>query len=401
MADDFPWLTGELQKLQRAGLLRRRRRVTSLPNGVCEVDGRQLRDFASNDYLNLAHDPRVIAAARAALEAAGAGAGASALVSGRTEWHAKLEDQLAAFEGQEAALLFPTGYAANLGTIAALVGSDDIVFCDRLNHASLIDGCRLSGAILRIYRHDNLERLRRELEKADGFRRRLIVTDSLFSMDGRAAPLVELCDLGRQYKATLLIDEAHATGIFGERGRGLAEQLQIEDREIVRIGTLSKGLAAMGGFVAGSQQLIDWLWNRSRTQMFSTALPPAACAAASAALDIVEQEPDRRRHLLALSDSFRRRLQSAGFNVPADGIGPIVPVILDDPQRAVFVQAQLEDQGFLVAAIRPPTVPRRTSRLRITVNCAHNEEDIGRLFAGLCRTIRERQAESLESTKNK
>jgi 8-amino-7-oxononanoate synthase len=393
MADHFPWLRGELQKLQRAGLLRRRRRVTSLPDGACEVDGRQLRDFASNDYLNLAHDPRVIAAARAALEAAGAGARASALVSGRTEWHATLEERLAAFEGQEAALLFPTGYAANLGTIAALVGSDDVVFCDRLNHASLVDGCRLSGARLRVYRNDNLKRLCRELEKATGFRRRLIVTDSLFSMDGRAAPLIELCDLGQRHKATLLIDEAHATGVFGQRGRGLAEQMQIEDRAIVRIGTLSKGLASMGGFVAGSQALIDWLWNRSRTQMFSTALPPAACAAASAALDIVEQEPERRRHLLALSDSFRRRLHSAGFHIPADGTGPIVPVILDDPQRAVSAQAQLEDKGFLVAAIRPPTVPRGTSRLRMTVSSAHTEDDVGRLFAGLSQIIRDRRAE--------
>ncbi len=183
-------------------------------------------------------------------------------------------------------------------------------------------------------------------------------------------------------------DESHVV-VFGQRGRGLAEQMQIEERAIVRIGTLSKGLAAMGGFVAGSQALIDWLWNRSRTQMFSTALPPAVCAAASAALDIVEQEPQRRRHLLALADSFRRRLRSAGFNIPADGTGPIVPVILDDPQRAVSAQAQLEEKGFLVAAIRPPTVPRGTSRLRMTVSCAHTEDDVGRLFAGLRQIIRD------------
>lgn len=377
----FHWLADELRDVERDGLLRKRRQVKSLPDGLCEIDGRRLVNFASNDYLNLAHDPRVIAAAREALEAAGAGATASALVTGRTEWHARLEQRLATFEGAEAAILFPTGYAANLGTITALLGSEDIVFCDRLNHASLIDGCKLSGARLRVYRHTQLDKLQRELEKSAGYRRRLIVTDSLFSMDGVPAPLVELCNLAERFDAALLIDEAHATGLFGEQGRGLAEFFNIEEHPaLIRVGTLSKGLASLGGFVTGSQQLIDWLWNRARPQMFSTALPPSVCAAALAALDIIEQEPQRRQKLLATCETFRQKLTTAGLKVPTDGIGPIVPIILNEPGRVVVAAAQLEEAGFLVAAIRPPTVPTGTSRLRITLTAGHGCEIVGKLL---------------------
>lgn len=388
-ADLFPWLADGLRELQRDGLLRSRREVETLPGGWCEVDGRRLVNFASNDYLNLAHDPRVIAAAREALESAGAGATASALVVGRSEWHARLEQRLADFEGEEAALLFPSGYAANLGTIAALAGGEDVLFCDRLNHASLIDGCKLSGARLRVYRHDRLDKLERELAKSAGYRRRLIVTDSLFSMDGRPAPLVELRDLADRYDAGLIVDEAHATGLFGERGRGLVEMLGVEDRSIVRVGTLSKALGSLGGFVAGPRELIDWLWNHARPQMFSTALPPSACAAAIAAIDVVECEPERRQELLARCESFRAHLTSAGLNVPEGGIGPIVPIILGDPDRAVTAATRLEAAGYLIPAIRPPTVPRGTSRLRITLTAGHNQETVDRLINAVCAIGRE------------
>jgi 8-amino-7-oxononanoate synthase len=384
----FPWLADELLGLERDGLLRKRREVKSLSDGQCEIDGRRLVNFASNDYLDLAHDPRVIAAAREALESAGAGATASALVTGRTEWHARLEQRLAEFEGHEAAILFPTGYAANLGTITALVGSEDVVFCDRLNHASLIDGCKLSGARLRVYRHTQLDKFQRELEKSAGYRRRLIVTDSLFSMDGVPAPLVELCDLAERFDAALLIDEAHATGLFGEQGRGLAELHGIEEHlSLIRIGTLSKGLASLGGFVTGSQQLIDWLWNRARPQMFSTALPPSACAAAIAAIDIIEQEPQRRQQLLSTCEAFRQRLTTVGLDVPEGGIGPIIPILLNDPARAVATASKLEKVGFLVAAIRPPTVPTGTSRLRITLTAGHGCEIVGKLFDAICPIV--------------
>ncbi len=383
----FPWLPGELASLHAQGLIRKRRRVTPLPDGWCEIDGRRLRNFSSNDYLNLAHDRRVIEAAKTALDRAGAGSGASALVTGRTDWHVRLEERLAEFEGQEAAVLFPTGYAANLGTIATLVGPGDVVFCDRLNHASLIDGCRLSGAELRVYRHDNLETLRRELSKAADSRRRLIVTDSLFSMDGDAAPLPELCDLAERHDAALSIDEAHATGIFGRLGRGVAEHLQVEDRVAVRIGTLSKAIGALGGFVAGPQTLIDWLWNRARTQMFSTAPMPAACAAAFAAVEIISRETWRREQLLARADQLRRLVQSAGLRTTPNCVGPIIPIILNEPRQAVQAAARLEEQGLLVAAIRPPTVPQGTSRLRITLSCAHSQEDVQQLAGALSRLV--------------
>jgi len=314
-----------------------------------------------------------------AAESTGTGAGASALITGRTNWHAELEERLAQFESQQAAILFPTGFAANVGSIGAFVELGDTVFSDRLNHASLVDGCRLSGAQVRIYEHLDLEDLETGLKGAATCRRRLIVTDSLFSMDGDAAPLSELCDLAERYDSLLLIDEAHATGLFGQHGRGLAESMQVEDRIDVRVGTLSKALGSLGGFVSGPHTLIDWLWNKARTQTFSTALPPSACAAAAAALDIIEREPWRRDHVHELAGRLRGQLQASGVPLVPQGVGPIFPIVLSDPRSALAAAAELECSGFLVAAIRPPSVPQGTSRLRITLNCAHSAEDVDRL----------------------
>ena len=372
-----------LDDLTRQGLRRERRSFTPLPDGRCRIGDRTLVNFASNDYLNLAHDPRLRDAARQALDETGSGAAASALVCGRSEWHERLEARLAAFEQQEAAILFPTGYAANVGTIAALAGPDDLVCCDRLNHASLVDGSRLSRAKLLVYRHDRLDRLARALHKASTRRRRFIVTDSVFSMDGVLAPLRALCELADKFDATLIIDEAHATGIFGEHGRGVAEQAGVEHRRVVRIGTLSKAIGTLGGFVAGPQPLVDWLWNTARTQMFSTALPPAVCAAAIAALEIIAAEPERRERLHALAAGLRQRLQAAGIRTVPHSTGPIVPIVMGLPEQAVGAARRLEEAGFLVAAIRPPTVPRGTSRLRISLTCGHSDDDIERLARAL------------------
>ncbi|MEX0715166.1 MAG: 8-amino-7-oxononanoate synthase [Planctomycetaceae bacterium] len=369
-SDRFAWLAAGLQKLSADGLRRERRLVVSLPEGRCEIAGRRLWNFASNDYLGLSHHPGVIEAARAAL-AEGVGAGASALVAGRGPWHERLEERIAAFEAQEAAVIFPTGYAANLGALTALAAPGDVVCCDRLNHASLVDAGRLSGARLRVYRHDRLDGLARELAKASAARRRFIVTDGLFSMDGDAAPLPELAELADQHDALLVVDEAHGTGVFGRDGRGIAEWQGVEQRVAVRVGTLSKAVGVLGGFVAGPRVLIDHLWNTARTQIYSTALPAALCAAACAAFDVIEQEPERRMHLLATAERFRNELVAAGLRIPPGCVGPIVPILLDDPRRAVRIAAELETQGFLTAAIRPPTVPRGTSRLRITLTAAH------------------------------
>ena len=387
MSASSAWLADELHDWAAQGLLRRCRSVRPMADGWCEVDGRRVLNFASNDYLNLAGDPRVVAAAAEALSAAGVGARASPLVCGRTTWHEQLEQRLADFEGQPAALLFPTGMAANVGTVAALAGPGDVVFCDRLNHASLVDGSQLSGARLRVYQHRDLAVLERELGKAADARRRWIVTDGVFSMDGDLAPLPDLCDLADRFEAALIVDEAHGTGVFGARGRGAAECLDVEQRITVRVGTLSKAIGTLGGFVAGSQDLIDYLWNHARTQIYSTALPPSICAAAVAAIDIITSEPWRRERLFAASALFRDQLRAAGVEFLSDSVGPIVPITLTDPEAAIRASDQLEQLGFLVGAIRPPTVPRGTSRLRIVVTTAHTDDDLQRLSVGIGRAI--------------
>lgn len=369
------WLAAKLQQLSDDGLRRARRRFHAVSGGWIEADGRRVRHFASNDYLDLASDPRVVAAAQECL-ATGVGSRASALVSGRSSWHEQLEQQLAHFEGAAAAVLFPTGYAANVGTISALVEPQDLLFCDRWNHASLIDGCRLSGARLRVYRHSDLEGLRRELQKTTGVGRRWIVTDSVFSMDGDLAPLRELCDLAQEFNAELIVDEAHGTGVFGEHGSGVAELTGTKDRIAVRIGTLSKALGSLGGFVVGSAELIDWLWHRARSQVFSTALPPCLCAAANAALQVVQTEPQRRAKLHRLSQLLRTELSARGIEAMPRSEGPIVPVVLGDPDVTMATSKKLEEAGFVVGAIRPPTVPQGTSRLRISLTTAFEATDI-------------------------
>ena len=387
-SSEFPdWIEDDLQKLRKEGLLRTRRTFSPLPDGRCLLEGHKLINLSSNDYLNLAHDPRLISAAASALQEMGVGARASALVSGRTEWHARLEAALADFEETEAAILFPSGYAANLGVVSAIASEGDTIFCDRLNHASLVDGCRLSGARLRVYRNGRLERLRRELEKAASDGKRIIVTDSIFSMDGNQAPLIRLCELAEEYEAILVIDEAHGTGVWGASGRGLAEACGVEERVTIRIGTLSKALGAMGGFVTGSSGLIDWLWNRVRTQIYSTALPPAICAAACAALEIIQDEPERRRVLFERAEFLRNELSQRPHVTVPSSAGPIIPVILGDPGLTMRIASELKDVGFLVGAIRPPTVPEGTSRLRVSVTYAHQRDDLERFLKALDRSL--------------
>lgn len=389
----WDWLAEDLETLHQDGLFRQRKCVTSLADGWCEWNGRRLRNLAGNDYLNLAHDPRVLDAMRIGVEQGGSGVTASALVSGRSPWHQNLEIELARFHRQEAAILFPTGYAANLGTVASLVTSDDIVFCDRLNHACLVDGCKLSGARLRVYRHSDLDRLQAELKKATGFRRKWIVTDSVFSMDGDVAPLNELCELAESNVADIIVDEAHGFGMLGEGGRGAAEWQGVESRIAVRIGTLSKAAGSLGGFVTGPQILVDWLWNRARTQMFSTALPVPSCRAASSALEIIQAEPWRRTQVITQAEKLRGQIRQLGLEVP-QGIGPIVPVILGTPNSALVAAETLLRAGFLVAAIRPPTVPHGTSRLRITVSAATTDQDIHQLIVALAGVSIDGRADS-------
>jgi 8-amino-7-oxononanoate synthase len=370
MPDRLAWLEAELAAL-KAGDLDRHLRTHEGPQGAELQIGRSWRvNFGSNDYLGLAGDPRLAAAATRGSDESGWGSGASPLVVGHARWHADLESALAQFEGTEAALLFTTGYAANIGTITALVGPGDVVYSDALNHASIVDGCRLSKAEIRIYPHADAHELARLMSDAHCFRRRLIVTDGLFSMDGDFAPLTALAELADRYNCMLAVDEAHATGVFGGSGRGACEEFGVEERVDVHIGTLSKALGSIGGFVAGKQTLIDWLVNRARPYIFSTALPPAAAAASLTALEIVRDEPERREELRARAGELREALQAAGWNI-GPSASQIIPLVTGSAERTLALAAALSKAGFLVPPIRPPSVPAGASRLRLSLSYAH------------------------------
>ncbi len=374
-------LRHELQELRERSLLRSLRFAQSAQGTRMVVGGREVCAFCSNDYLGLASDRRVRQAAKEAVDRYGAGAGASRLVNASLEIHRELEERLAQFEGTEAALVFPSGYAANLGAICALVGRGDAIFVDRLNHASIIDGARLSGARLLPYKHCDPEHLEQLLRRYTGFRRRLVVTDGVFSMDGDIAPLPELVEVCRRHGAFLMVDEAHGTGVLGEGGRGAAEHFGLRGEIDVLMGTLSKAVGAQGGYIAGSRELIDTLVNRARAFVFTTAICPAACGAALEGLRIIEAEPERRRRLRENARLLRRLLGIA--TTGAEGEVPIIPVVLGEAQEALRASARLLERGFWVPAIRPPSVPRGTARLRITVCSEHRAEEIERLARAL------------------
>lgn len=372
MTDPLTWLDETEAERTRRGLVRR-----------LSVREPNLLNFASNDYLGLAADPRVVAAAKAAADRFGFGSGASPLVSGWSAVHEELARALAEFERVEAVALFPTGFAANLGVIGAMVETGDAVYLDRLNHASLIDGARLSGATLRVYPHNDANRLEAILGRDRGrFRRALIATDGVFSMDGDFAPLDRIADLSEHFGAMVVVDEAHGTGVVGPDGRGACARFAVAGRMTARVGTLSKALGSLGGFVAGSGRLIEHLIHRARTMVYSTALPPSCCAAAREALGIVLAEPWRREHLHRMGQHLRTALTASGWRVGPSS-GPIVPVLVGDPIMAVTLSESLRARGLLVPAIRPPTVPEGTSRLRISLTARHTDDDVARLVAAL------------------
>jgi 8-amino-7-oxononanoate synthase len=383
MADSLAWIDAEADRLAGMGLARTLVESGSARPGRIERDGRTFLNFSANDYLGLASDPRVVRAGCLAAERFGWGAGASPLITGWRTTHRELVEALADFEGTEAALVFPTGFAANAGAIAALVGSEDAVYLDRLDHACLVAGVRLSDAALRVYPHRDAGRLQGVLERErTRFRRVLIATDGVFGMDGDLAPLSELTDIAERFEAILLVDEAHGTGVFGPDGRGAASECQVADRIQVRTGTLSKALGSVGGFVAGSRRLIDRLISHAPTFLYSTALPPAAAAAAREALMIAQSEPWRRTRIRTFGARVSGALRSHGLPVGIS-TGPIVPIPLGDPRRAVGLAEHLREAGYLVPAIRPPTVPRGTSRLRVSLSAAHGDEDVDGLLQKL------------------
>ncbi len=381
--DQLAWIDGQLGLLTEEGLRRQRTLRSSPQAATSSVAGETLVNFASNDYLGLAADSRVIAAAAEAMAQAGLGSGASPLVGGYSSWQKDLESELASFCGVEAALVFPCGYSANLGTVAALVGPQDAVFGDKLNHASLIDGCRLSGAYFRTFRHRDYEHLEQRLKQAARFRRRLIATDSVFSMDGDVADLVELTRLAQHYDAMLLVDEAHATGVLGPGGRGLAALQGVSRQVDVHIGTLSKALGSAGGFVAGSASLVEWLIHKARSFIYSTAGTVANQAAALAALRILKSRPCLQESLLRNADWFRHQLLDLGGNLSPAIATPIVPILLGEAQAALELSQTLRSLGFWIPAIRPPTVPPGTARLRVSLTAGHDQATLQRLLAAL------------------
>jgi 8-amino-7-oxononanoate synthase len=387
--DPLAWIEESLGELERAGLRRRLAVRNGTQTARVVLDGRELINFGSNDYLGLAADERLADAARVAGERDGWGGGASPLVSGRSETHAELERKLAEFEGAEAALVFPSGFAVNAGVVPALVDDGDAIFGDAKNHASLIDGCRLSKATRFVYPHRDCDALEGTLRDSARFRRRLIVTDSLFSMDGDLAPLAEIVALAERYDAMLMVDEAHSTGVFGRNGRGVVEHLSedfpaLHKRVQVRVGTLSKALGSGGGFVCGSQFLVDWLANRARTYVFSTAQPPATSAAGIAAIEIVEREPERRESLLKTAAKLRMRLREAGWNT-GESESQIIPIVVGDADRTMQLATALRDAGFFVPGIRPPSVPAGESLLRLSLCYHHTAEMIGGLTETLAK----------------
>jgi 8-amino-7-oxononanoate synthase len=380
--DPLQWLEDELASLSEEHL-RRELQLWSRDrdSGSIYSGDVSLINFASNDYLGLArklNDPTM----QKTLEEFGWGSGASPLVTGRSPVHAALENDLAAFKATASALTFPTGYAANVGTITALVDKQDVILSDARNHASIVDGCRLSGATVLVYRHNDVDHLAELLGTAKSHRRRLIVTDSLFSMDGDVAPLAKIAELSRAHDCMLMIDEAHATGVFGEHGRGLAELFNCEDAVAVTVGTFSKALGSIGGFVAGSKSLIDWLANSARSYMFSTALPAACASANRSAVQLIQTEPHRREQLLSNAQHLRERLQLVGLLDESQNefCSQIVPVIVGTPEKAIALSATLKSAGLLVPAIRPPTVPVGGSMLRVSLSAMHTQTEMDQLL---------------------
>jgi 8-amino-7-oxononanoate synthase len=377
-----------LQELADRALLRRLRSIDAVEGTRLELENTSLTNFAGNDYLGLSQHPAVREAAIEAIDRFGLGAAASRLITGTLAPHKVLEEQLAAFKGAEAAISFSSGYAAAVGTITAIADRQDVVILDKLAHASLIDGARLSGAQLRIFPHNDLSRLREILEWAHEHypnAKIWIITESLFSMDGDYSPLCDLVGLKDEYGANLFLDEAHATGVIGPGGKGLAAHCGLGQRIEVQMGTLSKALGGSGGFITSSRALIDLLINRARSFIFSTAPPPAIAAGASAALGIVQSAEGER-----LRDDLRQNIDCVrhGLRFSIDALpSPIIPLIIGDENAALEAAKQLQQDRFLVPAIRFPSVSRGSARLRLTLSARHSSEQLAALISSLRRVF--------------
>lgn len=365
-----------LKDIEERGLLRTFRVRSSVREGRGIVDGREVWILCSNDYLSLSSHPEVISGVIDATLKYGAGSGASRLISGTTEIHREAEEKIAEFKGTEASLLFNSGYHANIGILQSLAEKDDIIFSDELNHASIIDACRLTKAEVKIFKHCDVNHLEELLKKSSGKKcKKIIVTESLFSMDGDISPLKEIVSLGKKFNAFIVVDEAHAGGVFGEKGGGLCEEMGVAEDVDVQMGTCGKAMGLFGAYAAGKKEIISLLINRARSFIFTTALPPGICGGIIKAIEVIKKEGWRREKLLQRAGLVRKLLRENNFNC-LNSSSQIIPVIIGDAKMTMDISRELLFRGFFVQGIRPPAVPEGTSRLRISLNCDIREEVI-------------------------
>ena len=376
MTDALGFLRDEVASLRSDGLLLHPRTLSGPQGARARYDGRDVINLASNNYLGLANHPRLNAAASRAAAELGSGSGAVRTIAGQMTVHRELEARFAAFKHAEAALMFQSGFTANAGTVAAILTKDDVIVSDRLNHASIIDGARLSRAEIAVFDHRDVDHADRLLTETSGpGRRQLLITDGVFSMDGDIAPLPDLVEVAERHGAVMMLDDAHATGVLGPGGSGSVEHFGLRGRVDVQVGTLSKAIGVLGGFIAGAPHLVEWLENRGRPYLFSTSAPPAVVAACIAALDVIADEPERLTRLWSNAELLKRGLRELGFDTGASQT-PITPVITGDEERTQTFARRLFDEGVFCPAIVFPTVGRGSARVRTIVTADHTEEDL-------------------------
>ncbi|HYM68027.1 MAG TPA: glycine C-acetyltransferase [bacterium] len=388
VSDPLAFLDDELHDLRARGLYRWPRELRGEQAPVCEYDGRRVVNLCSNNYLGLANHPALKAAAHAAIDADGVGSGAVRTIAGNMAIHGQLERRLAAFKRTEAALLYQSGFTANAGTVSAILGKGDVVVSDELNHASIIDGCRLSGADRKIFPHKDIGAARRCLEEARGARRVLLITDGVFSMDGDVAPLPDLCGLAREFGAIMMVDDAHASGVMGAGGRGTVEHFGLHDQVDIQVGTLSKAWACLGGYVAGRRPLIEFLMQRARPLLFSTSHPPSVAATAIAALDLIERDDGVIARLWENTRFFKAGLSRLGFDTGLSET-PITPIMIGGEVEAMRFSDRLFEDGVFALGIAYPTVPRGRARVRTIVTAGHTRDDLARALEVCAKVGRE------------
>ncbi len=382
------WIQDEIDGLKEAGLFNTIRTIDSPMDAWVKIDGRSLLNFCANNYLGLANHPRLRAAVQKAVDEYGVGPGAVRTIAGTMSLHIALENRLAAFKKAEACISFQSGFTANLATIPALVGKGDVIFSDELNHASIIDGSRLSRAQIVRYAHNNVDDLRRQIEATTDYGRRLIITDGVFSMDGDIAPLDKICDIANEYDIMLMVDDAHGEGVLGNGGRGIVDHFGLHGRVDVEVGTLSKAFGVVGGLVAGKQIIIDWLRQRGRPFLFSSAMTVPDVAACLEAINILEESTDQVNRLWANAAFFKQEMKALGFDTGHTQT-PIVPVMLGEAPLAQQFSRRLFDEGVFAMAIGFPTVPQGKARIRVMNSAAHSQSDLETALAVFERVGRE------------